>query len=129
MVNGGFGGPAGRGAQSSARALSASPILPTFSFAALGTVTVLVVAMIGMSPLGSLVGPSARDGGWAVTTPRMSVSLVPPFVHRSAPPKDLETDAGGPPTVSAAVAEANVPAGPVATVAVATKITSPTKVA
>src|SRR5665647_2567344 len=81
-----------------------------------------------MSPLGSLVGPSARDGGWAVTTPRMSVSLVPPFVHRSAPPKDLETDTGGPPTVSTPVAEANVPAGPVATVAVATKITSPTKV-
>ena len=90
MMTGGFGGLRGRrprglrrlprspGPRRSAeRALSASALLPTVAFAGLGTVTVLLVAQLGMAPLDSNVGPTARDGGHAVTTPRMSVSGDP----------------------------------------------------
>jgi hypothetical protein len=86
MVNGGLSGPPGRREQHVTRALSASAVLPTFSFATLGTVTVLGVALMGMAPMGSLLGPSARDA--AMTTPRMTVSMAPPFVQRSAPDTD-----------------------------------------
>ena len=84
MADGGlFRGPQGRRQRRSAgrhsvdRALSASALLPTVAFAGLGTLTVLLVAQMGMSPLGAVVGPSAHDGGHAVTTPRMSVSTDP----------------------------------------------------
>ena len=90
MMTGGFGGLRGRrprglrrlprspGPRRSAEhALSASALLPTVAFAGLGTVTVLLVAQLGMAPLGSNGGPTTRDGGHAVTTPRMSVSGDP----------------------------------------------------
>ena len=131
MVNGGFGGPLGRRQRDSGvkqtsgrrqhsveRALSASPILPTFAFAALGTVTVLLVALMGMSPLGAVVGPSARDGGRAVTSPRMSVSIAPRLVHRSASARGRETtEVGVPPTVVTAAVEVHSQDDLVATVA------------
>jgi len=94
MPIGGFEGPSGRRVRSVERALSASTLLPTLAFAALGAVTVLLVAQMGISPLGAVVGPSARDGGHAVTTPRMSISLGPPRLHRSAPARDRETTTG-----------------------------------
>jgi hypothetical protein len=108
MVNGGLAGPSGRRERRVERALSASAAAPTVAFVALGTVTILLVALLGMSPLGSFRGPSAHDGGWAVTTPRMSVSMVPPFVHRSAPHRDRETaQVGGPPAVIAEAVDGN----------------------
>src|SRR5665647_364869 len=75
MPIGGFGGPSGRRVHSVERALSASTLLPTVAFAALGAVTVLLVAQMGISPLGAVGGPSARDGGRGVTMPRMSISI------------------------------------------------------
>ena len=108
MPIGGFEGPSGRRVRSTERALSASTLLPTLAFAALGAVTVLLVAQMGISPLGAVVGPSARDGGHAVTTPRMSISLGPPRLHRSAPARDRETTIGdGPTTLTLARPEAH----------------------
>lgn len=85
MVTDGFGGPSGqrerrsaRQAHSVERALTASALLPTVAFASLGTATVLLVAQMGMSPVGLLAGSSAHDGGHAVTTPQMSISVAPP---------------------------------------------------
>lgn len=98
MPIGGFEGPSGRRVRSVERALSASTLLPTLAFAALGAVTVLLVAQMGISPLGAVVGPSARDGGHAVTTPRMSISIGPPRLHRSAPARDRETTTADAPT-------------------------------
>ena len=98
MPIGGFEGPSGRRVCSVERALSASTLLPTVAFAALGAVTVLLVAQMGISPLGAVVGPSARDGGHAVTTPRMSISIGPPRLHRSAPARDRETTTADSPT-------------------------------
>ena len=64
--------------------------------------TVLVVTQMGMSPLGALVGPaapSARDGGLAVTSPRMSISIAPPLAS-AHPPADgrAPTSVHRPPT-------------------------------
>src|SRR5665647_177324 len=98
MPIGGVEGPSGRRVRSVERALSASTLLPTVAFAALGAVTVLLVAQMGISPLGAVVGPSARDGGHAVTTPRMSISIGPPRLHRSAPARDRETTTADSPT-------------------------------
>jgi hypothetical protein len=98
MPIGGFEGPSCRRVCSVERALSASTLLPTVAFAALGAVTVLLVAQMGISPLGAVVGPSARDGGHAVTTPRMSISIGPPRLHRSAPARDRETTTADSPT-------------------------------
>src|SRR5665811_482795 len=91
MPIGGFEGPSGRRVRSVERALSASTLLPTLAFAALGTVTVLLVAQMGMPPLGEVVGSSAHDGGRAVTMPRMSISVDPPLLPRSTPARDRET--------------------------------------
>ena len=49
MPIGGFEGPSGRRVCSVERALSASTLLPTVAFAALGAVTVLLVAQMGIS--------------------------------------------------------------------------------
>jgi len=73
------------------RALSASTLLPTVAFAALGAVTVLLVAQMGISPLGAVGGPSARDGGRGVTMPRMSISIGPQRLQHSPPARDRET--------------------------------------
>lgn len=100
MVNGGFGGARGRRDQSVERALSASAFLPTFGFAALGTVTVLLVAQMGIFPLGAVLGPSPRDGGRAVTTPHMSVSIGPPHAQSFGPTSSRAANrVGDPPTV------------------------------
>src|SRR5674476_882082 len=91
MPIGGFGGPSGRRVHSVERALSASTLLPTVAFAALGAVTVLLVAQMGISPLGAVGGPSARDGGRGVTMPRMSISIGPQRLQHSPPARDRET--------------------------------------
>lgn len=96
MPIGGFEGLSGRRVRNVERALSASTLLPTLAFAALGTVIVLLVAQMGIAPLGAVVGPSAHDGGRAVTTPRMSISIGPPRLPRSTPARDRETTTGGP---------------------------------
>lgn len=98
MPIGGFGGPSGRRVRSVERALTASALLPTAAFAALGAVTVLLVVQMGISPSGAVGGPSARDGGHAVTMPRMSISIGPPRLHRSAPARDRETTTGDAPS-------------------------------
>src|SRR5665647_277408 len=98
MPIGGSEGPSGRRVRSVERALSASTLLPTVAFAALGALTVLLVAQMGISPLGAGGGPSARDGGHAVTTPRMSISVGPPRLHRSAPARDRKTTTGDAPS-------------------------------
>ena|SRR5665647_2732915 len=98
MPIGGFEGPSGRRVRSVERALSASTLLPTLAFAALGTVTVLLVAQMGMPPLGEVVGSSAHDGGRAVTMPRMSISVDPPLLPRSTPARDRETTTADAPT-------------------------------
>ena len=111
MVNGGFGGARGRRDQSVERALSASAFLPTFGFAALGTATVLLVAQMGMSPLGAVLGPSPRDGGRAVTTPHMSVSIGPPRGQSFGPTSSrAATRVGDPPTVITAALPVRVQA-------------------
>lgn len=96
MPIGGFGGPSGRRVRSVERALTASALLPTAAFAALGAVTVLLVVQMGISPSVGVGGPSARDGGHAVTMPRMSISIGPPRLHRSAPARDRETTTDAP---------------------------------
>jgi hypothetical protein len=98
MPIGGFGGPSGRRVHSVERALSASTLLPTVAFAALGTVTVLLVVQMGISPLGAVSGPSARDGGQGVTMPRMSISIGPQRLQHSAPARDRETTTADVPT-------------------------------
>jgi hypothetical protein len=102
------------------RALSASTLLPTAAFAALSAMTVLVVTQMGMSPLGALVGPaapSARDGGLAVTSPRMSISIAPPLVSAQPHTDDrAPTSVHLPPTtipVALAVRPEANPAAPV----------------
>ena len=111
MANGGFGGAQGRRDQSVERGLSASAFLPTFGFAALGTVTVLLVAQMGISPLGAVLGPSPRDGGRAVTTPHMSVSIGPPRAQSFGPTSSREaTRVGDPPTVVTAALHVHVQA-------------------
>ena len=111
MVNGGFGGARGRRDQSPERALSASAFLPTFGFAALGTATVLLVAQMGIFPLGAVLGPSPRDGGRAVTTPHMSVSIGPPHVQSFGPTSSRGADrVGDPPTVTTAALHVHVQA-------------------
>ncbi len=53
--------------------------------------TVLVVTQMGMPPMSALGGPtapSARDGGRAVTSPRMSISSAPPLVSAQPPADD-----------------------------------------
>jgi len=97
MPIGGFGGPSGRRVGSVERALTASALLPTAAFAALGAVTVLLVVQMGISPSVGVGGPSARDGGHAVTMPRMSI-IGPPRLHRSAPARDRETTTGDAPS-------------------------------
>ena len=52
MPIGGFGGLSGRRVRSVERALSASTLLPTVAFAALGAVTVLLVVQMGHLPVG-----------------------------------------------------------------------------
>jgi hypothetical protein len=83
--------------------------------------TVLVVTQMAMAPLSAPGGPtalSARDGGLAVTSPRMSVSIAPPLVI-ARPPADDRAPTGvrpSPTTIPVALAvrpEAN-PAAPVA---------------
>ncbi|HEY8882168.1 MAG TPA: hypothetical protein VIM47_02090 [Dermatophilaceae bacterium] len=91
MPIGGFGGPSGRRVHSVERALSASTLLPTVAFAALGAVIVLLVAQMGIPPLGAVGGPSARDGGRGVTMPRMSISIGPQRLQHSPPARDRET--------------------------------------
>lgn len=98
MPIGGFGGPSGRRVRSVERALSASTLLPTVAFAALGAVTVLLVVQMGISPLGAVGGPSARDGGQGVTMPRMSISIGPQRLQHSAPARDRETTTADAPT-------------------------------
>src|SRR5680860_617614 len=98
MLIGGFGGPSGRRVRSVERALSASALLPTVAFAALGTLTILLVAQMGISPLGPVGAPSAHDGGQSVTTPRLSISIHPQRLHRSAPARDRETTTADAPT-------------------------------
>lgn len=125
MDDGGFLSPAGRcrriwgrrqhtsggrhGRQYSVeRALSASTLLPTTAFAALSAMTVLVVTQIGISPLSALgdpTAPSARDGGLAVTSPRMSISIAQPFER----PFALESGRG---TIRARISPAAVIAAP-----------------
>lgn len=100
MPFGGFGGPSGRRVRSVERALTASALLPTVAFAALGAVTVLLVAQMGIAPLGEGVGSSAHDGGRAVTTPRMSVSTGPAQVRSFGTMSSRSaTRVGRPPTV------------------------------
>ena len=98
MPIGGFGGLSGRRVRSVERALSASTLLPTVAFAALGAVTVLLVVQMGISPLGAVGGPSARDGGQGVTMPRMSISIGPQRLQHSAPARDRETTTADAPT-------------------------------
>ena len=98
MPIGGFGGLSGRRVRSVERALSASTLLPTVAFAALGAVTVLLVVQMGISPLGAVGGPSARDGGQDVTMPRMSISIGPQRLQHSAPARDRETTTADAPT-------------------------------
>src|SRR5665647_3471742 len=100
MPFGGFGGPSGRRARSVERALTASALLPTVAFAALGAVTVLFVVQMGISPLGAVSGPSARDGGHGVTMPRKSISIGPQRLQHSAPARDRETTTADAPTGS-----------------------------
>ncbi|HZW44820.1 MAG TPA: hypothetical protein VFF32_10575 [Dermatophilaceae bacterium] len=102
MLIGGFGGPSGRRVRSVERALSASALLPTVAFAALGTLTILLVAQMGISPLGPVGAPSAHDGGQSVTTPRLSISIHPQRLHRSAPARDRETTTADAPTAPTA---------------------------
>ena len=136
MDDGGFQSPSGRcrlwgrrqqtsgerrGRQYSVeRALSASTILPTAAFAALSAMTVLVVTQVGMSPLGALVGPAApseRDGGLAVTSPRMSISIAPPFERPFALQRDRATTrARISPAAVTAAPDAHAGANPVASV-------------
>src|SRR5674476_594234 len=99
MPIGGFGGPSGRRVHGVERALSASTLLPTVAFAALGAVTVLLVVQMGISPLGAAGGPSARDGGQGVTMPRMSISIGPQRLQHSAPARDRETTTADAPTM------------------------------
>jgi hypothetical protein len=108
MANGGFRGPSGRCDHSVERALSASAILPTVAFAALGTVTVLLVAQMGMLPVGAVVGPSARDGGHSVTVPRMSVTFAAPVAHRLTSAPGRKSSAGGHPTLTIALPVAHL---------------------
>jgi len=98
MPVGGFEGPSGRRVRSVERALTASALLPTAAFAALGAMTVLLVVQMGISPLGSVGGPSARDGGHGVTMPRMSISIGPQRLPHSAPARDRETTTADAPT-------------------------------
>ena len=98
MPIGGFEGPSGRRVRSVERALTASALLPTVAFAALGAVTVLLVVQMGISPLGAVGGPSARDGGHGVTMPRMSISIGPQRLQHSAPARDRETTTADAPT-------------------------------
>jgi len=82
--------------------------------------TVLVVTQMGMSPLGALVGPaapSARDGGLAVTSPRMSISIAPPFERPFALQSDRATNrARISPAAAIAAPDAHAGADPVAPV-------------
>ena len=98
MPIGGFEGPTGRRVRSVERALTASALLPTVAFAALGAVTVLLAVQMGISPLGAVGGPSARDGGHGVTMPRMSISIGPQRLQHSAPARDRETTTADAPT-------------------------------
>jgi hypothetical protein len=82
--------------------------------------TVLVVTQMAMAPLSAPGGPtalSARDGGLAVTSPRMSVSIAPPLVIARPPADDRAPTSvrPSPTTIPVALAvrpEAN-PAAPV----------------
>ena len=108
------------------RALSASTLLPTTAFAALSALTVLVVTQVGMSPLGALVGPaapSARDGGLAVTSPRMSISIAPPLVSAHPPADDdrAPTSVHRPPTAIPVALAVRPRANPVAPVVIAVR--------
>jgi len=98
MPIGGVEGPSGRRVRSVERALTASALLPTVALAALGAVTVLLAVQMGISPLGAVSGPSARDGGHGVTMPRMSISIGPQRLVRSAPARDRETTTADAPT-------------------------------
>lgn len=98
MPIGGFEGPSGRRVRSVERALSASTLLPTVGFAALGAVTVLLVALMGMPPLGEVVSSSTHDGGRAVTMPRMSISVDPPLLARPTTARDRDTTTADAPT-------------------------------
>lgn len=98
MPIGGFDGPSGRRVRSLERALTASALLPTAAFAALGSLTVLLVVQMGIAPLGAVVGPSARDGGHGVTMPRMSISIGPQRLQHAARPHDRETTTADAPT-------------------------------
>ena len=117
-------GPHGRH-YSLERALSASTLLPTTAFAALSALTVLVVTQVGMSPLGALVGPaapSARDGGLAVTSPRMSISIPPPLVGARPPADDrAPTSVRRPPTTIPVALAVRPRANPVAPVVIAVR--------
>jgi hypothetical protein len=108
------------------RALSASTLLPTTAFAALSALTVLVVTQVGMSPLGALVGPaapSARDGGLAVTSPRMSISIAPPLVSAHPPADDdrAPTSVHRPPTAIPVALAVRPEANPATSVVVAVR--------
>ena len=132
MMTGGFGPLQGRRLrglrrlprspgprQSAERALSASALLPTVAFAGLGTVTVLLVAQLGMAPLDSNGGPTARDGGHAVTTPRMSVSGDPAELRSLRPlTSRAATRVAVKPTRIPLPLQSSEPAGPAATSAV-----------
>ncbi len=99
MPFGGFEGPSGRRVRSVERALTASALLPTAAFAALGSLTVLLVVQMGISPLGAIGGPSTRDGGHAVTMPRMSISIGPQRLQHASRSHDRDTTTDAPTTM------------------------------
>jgi hypothetical protein len=68
----------------SARALRASPVAPTVSFAVLGLVTVLALGLLGLSQQASVTGDRAPAGG-AVRAPHL-VLAGPSDVPRAASP-------------------------------------------
>src|SRR5665647_1412314 len=109
MPIGGVEGPSGRRVRSVERALTASALLPTVALAALGAVTVLLAVQMGISPLGAVSGPSARDGGHGVTMPRMSISIGPQRLVRSAPARDRETTTADAPSVAVSAVVIGVP--------------------
>ncbi|NMM22160.1 MAG: hypothetical protein HHJ11_01445 [Phycicoccus sp.] len=99
MPIGGFGGPSGRRVHSVERALAASALLPTAAFTALGSLSVLLVVQMGISPLVAISGPSARDGGHSVTMPRMSISIDPQRLQFSSRSQNRKTTTAVAPTM------------------------------
>lgn len=102
MVSGGLGGAKSRRQQRLERALSASSFMPIFAFAALGTLTVFLVALLGMPQLGVVIGRSAPDAGLVVTAPRMTVTIAPPPAQPPVSPGGRDaTKVDSPPAVVA----------------------------